>query len=405
MPKTRTVAITQLFLAQIQPKAERAEYRDKHQGNLRLRVSKGALTWSAIDRVDGKTKRTPIGTVADIPEAAEARRRAAAIREAARSGTRRPGSTVTVAEAVALYLKTVDRDLAPRTAQEWRRIFTHDVLPAWASRLLSEVGKGDVLVVINDKAASREIARKGMTEGATVQANRTLTRLKTFMGWCIANDLLTADPTIGVRAVAKEKPRDRVLSDAEIARLWAACDKLHRAPYYGALIRLLLLTAARRSEVAGMCWSELNNNVWTIPGSRSKNGREHIIHLSDLAMEVLATVPRQEGRDYLFSIGQHPVSDFVRPKAKLDAAIGATDWTIHDLRRTATTGMARLGIPPHVADKILNHTGGTIRGVAAIYNRFQYNDERKTALEAWGRFVETLVKSRSSNVVSIGRKA
>jgi len=105
----------------------------------------------------------------------------------------------------------------------------------------------------------------------------------------------------------------------------------------------------------------------------------------------------------LFSgTGRTPVSGFSRAKTRLDAAVGATDWTFHDLRRTATTGLARLGIPPHIADKILNHTAGTIRGVAAVYNRFAYLDERRAALEAWGRFVEALVRpGAAGNVVEM----
>jgi integrase len=400
--KTKTVAITQLFLAQIRPPKEgRAEYRDKHQPNLRLRVSKGAMTWSAVGRVGGKVERKTIGTVAEIPEAAEARRRAAAIREAAREAQAEQPAAITVAEAVVKYLATVDRDAALKTRQEWHRIFAHDVLPAWGARPLAEISKADILLLLHDKAAKREIPRKGMTHGAGVQSNRVLARLHTFFAWAVANDLLTADPSKGVRAVVKEKSRDRVLTDDEIVRLWAGCDRLTRAPYYGALIKLLLLTAARRSEVAAMGWSEINlvERTWTVPAARSKNGKPHILHLGDLAFEVLATVPRVEGRDYLFSIGQNPVSDFVRPKAKLDKAVGTDDWQIHDLRRTATTGLARIGVAPHIADKLLNHQGGTIKGVAAVYNRFQYLDERAGALQAWGRFVEGLVRPVPSNVV------
>ena len=171
----------------------------------------------------------------------------------------------------------------------------------------------------------------------------------------------------------------------------------------------MLLTAQREGEVAGMRWAELDLDaaVWTIPGSRAKNGRAHTVHLGTLALEVLETVPRIAGQDLLFSVAGRttPVEGFSFPKTKrLDPAMRATlgelaPWVLHDLRRTATTGMARLGVAPHVADKVLNHVGGTIRGVAAVYNRFEYLDERKAALDAWGRFVEALIRPVPSNVV------
>jgi integrase len=241
-----------------------------------------------------------------------------------------------------------------------------------------------------------------------------LTRLRTFFGWCVANDLVPADPTVGVHKPAKESPRDRVLTDDELRAFWQATETLRSnrkdGVDFGSLFRLLLLTAQRENEVAGMRWAEvdLQARTWMIPGARTKNGKPHTVHLSGLAMEVLAQVPQAADADLLFSgTGTTAASGFSRAKARLDsalpAALGAEPdaWVLHDLRRTATTGMARLGIAPHVADRVLNHTAGTIRGVAAIYNRFEYLDERKAALEAWGRFVETLVRPVDSNVVPL----
>jgi integrase len=183
------------------------------------------------------------------------------------------------------------------------------------------------------------------------------------------------------------------------------------------------VTAQRETEVAGMRWSELddpeNPKAWTIPGARTKNGKPHIVHLSALAAEVIEGVPFIEGQDLLFSrTGKTAASGFSSAKARLDARMldalrqAARDdrqaesvelpaWVLHDLRRTATTGMAQLGIAPHIADRILNHQAGTIRGVAAVYNRFAYLEERKAALEGWGRFVEALTRAVRSNVVKL----
>jgi integrase len=178
----------------------------------------------------------------------------------------------------------------------------------------------------------------------------------------------------------------------------------------------MLLTAQREIEVAGMRWSEIHDDdVWEIPGSRSKNGKPHTVHLSALALEILEAVPKIKSQDLLFSgNGKTPVSGFSSGKTRLDRHMlralqevhedaQLSPWVLHDLRRTATTGMARLGIAPHVADRVLNHQAGTIRGVAAVYNRFEYIDERKAALDAWGRFVEGLIGREPQNVVPIRR--
>src|SRR5262249_22788969 len=169
---------------------------------------------------------------------------------------------------------------------------------------------------------------------------------------------------------------------------------------------LLLLTAQRRDEVGGMRWSELDldeQRTWTIPGSRSKNGKAHVVHLSSFAIETLDRLPQLDESEFVFTTnGRTPVSGFSVAKARLDALMGETPWwTLHDLRRSAASGMARLGIAPHVVDKILNHQSGTIRGVAAVYNRFEYLPERAAALDAWSRFVEALVRPVPSNVVSL----
>ena len=178
---------------------------------------------------------------------------------------------------------------------------------------------------------------------------------------------------------------------------------------FGPLAKLLLLTGQRRDGVADADWTEfdLDKRLWAIPAKRAKSARAHKVHLSDTAMDVLSSLPRVGERFVLTSNGNVPISGFSRFKRNLHAAMeeaGETkiaNWTLHDLRRTATTGMARLNFPPHVVDRILNHSGGTIRGVAAVYNRFAYVDERRAALEAWGRYVHGLTTKAPANVVTL----
>jgi integrase len=200
-------------------------------------------------------------------------------------------------------------------------------------------------------------------------------------------------------------PRDRVLDDDEIVRFWTACETL--GPPFASLFRLLLLTAQRRDEVGGMRWSEIDFErcEWRIPRERAKNDKASVIHLSDFAIEILEGMPRIGDSDFVFTTNERaPVSGFSRAKNRLDALMGnPPEWTLHDLRRTGASGMARLNVPPHVVDKILNHVSGAIRGVSAIYNRYSYVEERRAALDAWARFVESLVRPGASNVIGLRR--
>jgi integrase len=172
---------------------------------------------------------------------------------------------------------------------------------------------------------------------------------------------------------------------------------------------LLLLTAQRRDELAEATWDEIDieNALWTLPRERAKNDQTHVVHLAPKAVEILHQLPTIGGRKFLFTTtGKSPVSGFTRARQRLAAAMialggdGVEHFTIHDLRRTAATGMAGLGIPPHVVDRVLNHSTGKISGIARIYNRHEYLVERKNALAAWAKHVETLA---TPNVVQLVR--
>ena len=179
------------------------------------------------------------------------------------------------------------------------------------------------------------------------------------------------------------------------------------------------MTAQRRNEVAGLPWSELDlpSKVWHLPKERAKNKKAHDIHLSDLALEIIAGLvqfkPEPGKPDFVFSVdGDSVVIGFAYAKARIDKFTGLSDWQLRDLRRTAATKMAEdpeeqggLGIAPHVVDRILNHVSGTIRGVAAVYNKGQFLAQRRAALEAWGRFVEALVRPETAqrNVIGLRR--
>jgi integrase len=162
---------------------------------------------------------------------------------------------------------------------------------------------------------------------------------------------------------------------------------------YGGIVALLALTGQRREEVAQLTWDEVNlsSRTWTLPGSRTKNGKPHIVHLSKEAIAVLMRVPKL-GKFVFSPSGTKPFQTFSAAKRELDKLSQVTGWRLHDLRRTCVSGMARLGVAPHVADKVLNHQTGTISGVAAVYQRHEFLIERKDALERWGAHVAGLLK-------------
>jgi integrase len=190
---------------------------------------------------------------------------------------------------------------------------------------------------------------------------------------------------------AREVARDRVLNDQELAQVILAARNIGGS--YGGIVELLALTGQRREEVARLQWEELDlaQRVWRLPRSRTKNAKAHVVHLSEQSMAVLKRFDRRG--PYVFSpLGNKPFQKFSKAKRLLDQFSGVTGWRLHDLRRTCVSGMARLGIAPHVADKILNHQSGTISGVAAVYQRHEFIAERRTALDLWGAHVAELIK-------------
>jgi integrase len=162
---------------------------------------------------------------------------------------------------------------------------------------------------------------------------------------------------------------------------------------FGGIVEFLALTGQRREEVTQLKWPEIDahTRTWSMPGTRTKNGRAHIVHLSAPAWAVISDRP--ETSEYVFATsGARHFQSFARHKRSLDDLSGVNGWRMHDLRRTIVSGMARLGIPPHIADKILNHQSGTISGVAAVYQRHEFLAERKDALDRWGAHVDQIVK-------------
>ena len=260
-----------------------------------------------------------------------------------------------------------------RSVREISRLLRREIGKAWSSRSIHEITKRDVVEVIS------AIEQRG----APAAANKTLKSIKTFLRWSVGRAILDQSPAEGVPLPAKEVARDRVLSDRELAQVVLAARRMGGP--YGGIAELLVLTGQRREEVARLKWEELDlvRRIWTLPKLRTKNSKEHVIHLSEASMDVLMRVDKHS--PFVFSVlGTRPFNRFSKGKRQLDQLSGVTDWRLHDLRRTCVSGMARLGVAPHVADKILNHQAGTISGVAAVYQRHEFHAEQREALEQRG---------------------
>jgi integrase len=227
------------------------------------------------------------------------------------------------------------------------------------------------------------------------------TLLGGLFSWALRTRRIERSPMHGLERPQAATARDRVLDDAEIRTFWKACESL--SPWHCAVLRLLLLTGARLREISELRSEEIGVRRFELGPQRTKNKRPHTIYLSSLAQEVMRDLLCGEHQapegdaDWVFSImGRAPIGGWTEVKAKLDAEMRAQGWNgpafrIHDLRRTAATGLARQGTPIHVTEKILNHASGTLTGVAAVYNRYDYQAECREALERWSETVRGIV--------------
>ena len=235
----------------------------------------------------------------------------------------------------------------------------------------------------------------GVVEGgAPVAANRALGAVRRFFNWCVERDILTASPCAGVKPPSPEQSRDRILSDDELKQVWRAADQ--EEGRFGLLVKLLILTGQRRGEVAKMTWAELDQPNWlrTLPRERTKNNEKHEVPLSAQALAVIEAAPRIAGSPYVFTTnGRVPARSYGAGMLRLRARLPREmpHWQLHDLRRTCASGMARLGIALPVIEKVLNHTSGSFAGIVGVYQRHDFGNEKRAALEKWGDFVVGLV--------------
>lgn len=274
-----------------------------------------------------------------------------------------------------------------RSAPEMFRRLDNYVLPTLGSRRIDRVTKSDFLDLWDHIAVNH----------GPVMANRCFETTRLFLNWCVGRDAIETSPLVGATKPRPddENRRKRTLSDAELRAVWNAAGKVGQP--YGPLVRLLILTGQRRGEVAGMNDSEITGSQWTLEGERTKNGQDHIVPLTPAMLTEIASVKRIGEAGLVFTTnGKTAVSGWSRWKRSFDAKCGVSDWTLHDLRRTAATGLQRLGVPLQVTEAVLNHTSGSRDGIVGLYQTHDYANEKRIALQVWNRFVVDIVANENA---------
>jgi integrase len=384
-------------------------YFDEQTAGFGFRVRAGAggkvlRSWVAQYRRAGGTRRITLGP-AGVLSAEQARAAAKKVLAAAALGQdpqadridRRGKDQHSFRSVVEEYLKAKQPNVRPRTFVESLRYLTGGYLKPLHGMPVDTITRKDIagrLTVI-------------MRESGNVTAARVRAVLNAFYVWAMQMGYVEQNPTIGTIKPKDFEGRSRVLVEDkdkgrpdELGPIWRACgDDDH-----GRCVRLLILTGCRRQEVGSMRWSELDADAgtWTIPAARAKNGREHTLPLPPLAWQIINSSPHIAGRDYLFGIRSQGFKSWADGKAELDKRLGDTvaPYVLHDTRRSVATGMANLGVQPHIIETILNHQGGHKRGVAGVYNRASYGREVKAALAMWADYVRALAEGGERKVLA-----
>jgi integrase len=391
--------LTAKFIESLQARHDRRyEVRDLLLPGFGVRVSvNGKKSWFAVARVNGRQVRHTIGNYPTVA-LGEAREAARLVLKDIQLGLYAPAKATPEATPPTLnemIYQFIDIYAKPKN-RGWKAVqSTFRKFSSLNDMPIGHVTRADIVKVLDGIAAN----------GTPIAANRAMSAIKKLFAWCLDRGAISMHPLVGLRKPGIERSRDRVLSDPELQSFWRASQELGFP--FGPVFQLMALTGQRRGEVAGMQWSQLklDEAVWTIPANIAKNGRAHEVPLSGPALDLIQRLPRFAGADLVFTTtGISPISGFGRAKDRLDFLMGPTaEWRLHDLRRTTASGMARLGVAPHVIEKVLNHVSGEISGVAAVYNRHGYQTEKREALSQWATHLEKLMpKTRGTNTESSG---
>jgi integrase len=383
------INITSSFAESVKPPAAgQVDWWDKKNSGFGLRVSMGGTkTWIVRYRQHGHRRRFLLGRFPQmgVADARLAARRylgdvAAGVDPAQERADAK--AEPTFGELAALYIERWAKvHKAPKSIIEDQKMLDKDLLPLWRHHKLSAIGRRDVIALLDSVVA----------RNAPIKANRLKAIVSKMFAFALARELVEYNPVLGTPRPAPESSRERVLSEEEIRRLWMALDA--EPAHVVAVFKLLLLTAARRSEVLGMKWSEIDfgSELWILPADRSKNGNEHRIPLTSSAIQVLLSFKDRNGDgEFVFQGGRigKPVANPQKWLARLRERAGLEDFRLHDLRRSVASHMTALGVPRLVVSKLLNHAEV---GITSVYDRHSYDREKRSALLKWERRLTKIV--------------
>ena len=362
---------------------------------LRLRAS-GSKTWVFQYKLGSQHRRITLGKFPAL-HPTQARKTAAKLHAEVKLGNDpaaiKAAKQVRAAETIGAILKTY---LTRRRGQV--RDSSLAEIERHLQRNLAPL-HGAPLDKLDRRTIAAQLARL-THEAGPIQANRTRASLSKFLNWCLAEGLTESNAALHTNK-NPEKSRDRVLSDQELREIWFALDD---DSDYSAILKMLILTAQRASEIADLRWSEINldRDIIVLPSIRTKNHRVHIVPITSSVRAILESRPRREGRDFVFGVGERGFSGWSKSKVRLDSVLNIGPFVIHDIRRSVATHMSEIGIPPFHVEAVLNHVSGT-SSVAKIYNRNTFEGEKAQALTRWAEHLAALIEGRKSNVTPLKR--
>ena len=366
---------------------------------LRLRAG-GATRWVYQYDFGPRTRRITLGSTAAL-SAAQARAAAADLHHRVRLGAdpasdkaeSRVRAAETLGALLAVYLEEQRAHLKPLSFTQKQRHLSKHCRPL----------HGLPIAKVDRRAVAARLTAVAKSSGP-VEANRVRASLSAFFSWTIGQGYAELNPVTGT-VPRPEKSRDRVLTAAELKAIWAASAG---GDDYSAIVRLLMLTGCRADEIGSLAWNEIFGDKLVLPGMPTKNGRDHVLPLSAPARAILAARPRMFGGEFVFGRGDNGrgFTGWSSTKMLLDARLKAAGakvapWTNHDVRRSVATHMAEIGIAPHVIEAVLNHVSGHKAGVAGIYNRATYDNEKRAALALWADHLLGIVEGKARKVVPL----
>jgi integrase len=375
------------------------------RGSLHLRVgAHDSKSWTIVYRYNGRLRRLDLGAYPEVSLAGARVKAAEAVLviEAGIDPAERV-QLVKVQEKAALTVEDLSSQFielySKKRKRSWaedQRILQRDVVPTLGALKAKDLTRRDIARLLDSVAA----------RGAPIAANRTLAVVRKMMNWALDRGEVTINPAAGVAAPSKERSRDRVLTDEEIKAFWCGLDSAHMDTVTRQALRFMLVTGQRLGEVCAMRWEQINS-VWTIPAENAKNGKAHRVPLSGLALTILDQAKAVTTGALVFPSprGDRPMSPTALSHAlrKNLELLGITDAHPHDLRRTAASHMTMLGHNRLVVSKVLNHVEG---GVTAVYDRYQYDTEKRQALNDWASKIKQLIypSSQDKDVTDDGFK-